>query len=499
MDETEHDGVRILGANEAAAGGSGPVKPAAAPPRSTPPPTAGTPSTTWDDDEGGWNPEWLATDGDLDVDDQMDPADGAYADAGTIWGDEPTYEAEGAQGRIPNAEGYSAPAAASPPILRFEDDEAHDDGRDSWSTFTNKGPRWRSGGDDFDDEDEAAVASLGSPQTRVGTLDPDRGEESDLYAFARDDGEGAERAPEGPRKSGRAGGRRPAERSSGGAPRPPLRKPGARRAASLGMRVATGALLMAVFFGVLAVFKEKGGVALVALVAVLGVFEFYTSLRQRGFQPAVLPGAVTTLLLPIAAYSEGSVGIVITLLLSTLTTLVWYLVGVVRDRPAVNMAVTLLGVLYVGLLAGTAGLFLASPHGVGILIVTVVGTVIYDMVGFFVGANLGRRPLAPDISPNKTIEGLLGGCFAAVIGCVVLGKNIMPWSDESTGVLVILGIVLAVMAPLGDLTESMIKRDLGIKDMGSILPGHGGVLDRVDAMLFAVPAVYCIARWQGWA
>ena len=413
----------------------------------------------------------------------------------------------------PEADAYNAPAASAPPILRFEDDEAHDDGREAWSSFAERGPRWRTGGADFDENDEDAVASLGSADTRVGTLDPDRGDESDLYRFADDADETRKpRAPrEGARTSGRAGAKRPPQRSSGGpgssgsgsgnGPRQGQRPVPAKRSATLAMRFGTGILLIGIFIGTLALLKEKGGVALVSLVAVLSVFEFYTSLRQRGFQPAVLPGAVAVLLLPVAAYAEGSVGIVITLLLTTLATLLWYLFGVVRDRPAVNMAVTLLGVLYVGVLAGTAGLFLAAPNGwgVGILAGAVVGTIIYDMVGFFVGANLGSRPLAPDISPNKTLEGLLGGMVAAVITSVVLGKMLGPWSDQSTPTLIVLGLVIAVMAPLGDLTESMIKRDLGIKDMGTLLPGHGGVLDRVDALLFTVPAVYCIARWKGWA
>ena len=507
MDETEHEGVRILGASEAAM--------SRPPDRSTTPPSApsrSAPTPSWDDeDEEGWDSEWLAADGDLDLDGDQYAANDSFGDNGDsgeaadgeAWLEQADGEHEDdglTQSRLIDNEGYAPPSAA-PPVLRFEDDEAHDDGRDQWSTFTNKGPRWRSGGDDFDDADDEAVASLGSADTRVGTLDPDRGEESDLYAFA--DGEDSPSAPnvgrpkDGTRTSGRAGARRPAERSGVANPRPPLRQPSS-RSASLGMRVATGALLIAVFIGVVAIFKEKGGVALVSLVAVVGVWEFFASLRQRGFQPAVLPGAIATFLLPIAAYSKGPAGIVITILLATLATLLWYLFGVVRDRPAVNMAVTVLGVLYVGFLAGTAGLFLANQDGVRILLGAVVGTVVYDMVGYFVGANIGRRPLAPEISPNKTVEGLLGGVIAAFMACVILGHFMSPWS-ASTSTAVVLGLAVAIMAPLGDLTESMIKRDLGIKDMGSLLPGHGGVLDRVDAMLFTVPAVYCIARWKGWA
>ena len=500
MDETGHDEVRILGANEAAS--SRPSE------RSTASHArSGTPS--WDDEDEGWDSGWLAADGDLDPEGEpfSRSVPGRLGDEEAVvdvWGGDSDYP-DGPDGfdddnRGADIDSYSAPSAAE--VLRFEDDESHDDGRESWSSFAKKGPRWRTGGEDFDEDDDRAVAALGSPDTRVGTLDPDRSDQSDLHGLSNGGREhqsprGTAQEP-GPRVSGRAGARRPAERSGAGSPRPPLRPSSARKSVSLGMRVGTGALLLGVFVGTLALFKTKGGVALVALVAVLGVFEFYTSLRQRGFQPAVLPGALATLLLPIAAYSEGTVGVVITVLLTTLATLLWYLFGVVRDRPAVNMAVTLLGVLYVGVLAGMAGLFLANRHGVGILVGAVIGTVVYDMVGFFVGANLGRRPLAPDISPNKTVEGLIGGVLAAFAASVILGNVLTPWSD-STGATLMLGLAIAVMAPLGDLTESMIKRDLGIKDMGSLLPGHGGVLDRVDALLFTVPAVYCIARWQGWA
>jgi len=502
MDETEHDEVRILGANEAAR--SRPSE------RSAASHARSAPTPSWDDEDEGWDSGWLAADGDLDLEGEPFPRSvqgrpGDEEEVADVWGGDSDYPV-GPDGfendhRGADIDSYSAPSAAAA-VLRFEDDESHDDGRETWSSFAKKGPRWRTGGEDFDEDDDRAVAALGSPDTRVGTLAPDRADQSDLHGFS--DGEREHLSPRGtakelgPRVSGRAGARRPAERSGAGSPRPPLRPSSARKSVSLGMRVGTGALLLAVFVGTLALFKTKGGVALVALVAVLGVFEFYTSLRQRGFQPAVLPGALATLLLPIAAYSHGTVGVVITVLLTTLATLLWYLFGVVRDRPAVNMAVTLLGVLYVGVLAGTAGLFLANKHGVGILVGAVIGTVVYDMVGFFVGANLGRRPLAPDISPNKTVEGLIGGVLAAFAASVILGNVLTPWSDSTSATLV-LGLAIAVMAPLGDLTESMIKRDLGIKDMGSLLPGHGGVLDRVDALLFTVPAVYCIARWQGWA
>ena len=103
---------------------------------------------------------------------------------------------------------------------------------------------------------------------------------------------------------------------------------------------------------------------------------------------------------------------------------------------------------------------------------------------------MGRRTLSPEWSPNKTVEGLVAGVVASVLlGAIVASVlGITPWDDLGDGLL--LGIIVAIFAPLGDLCESMLKRDLGLKDFGSLLPGHGGVLDRFDAMLFCLPAVY---------
>jgi phosphatidate cytidylyltransferase len=107
---------------------------------------------------------------------------------------------------------------------------------------------------------------------------------------------------------------------------------------------------------------------------------------------------------------------------------------------------------------------------------------------------MGSKPLAPEISPNKTVEGVIGGAVVTIVATVlILGfiPHIHPWDG---GKALWLAIIVSIFAPLGDLAESMIKRDLGLKDMGSILPGHGGVLDRFDALLFVLPASYYLLR-----
>jgi phosphatidate cytidylyltransferase len=147
----------------------------------------------------------------------------------------------------------------------------------------------------------------------------------------------------------------------------------------------------------------------------------------------------------------------------------------------------------VGVLGSFAALLLKFPldHGIGLLLGAVIATAAYDIGAFFAGRWAGHTPLAPDISPGKTVEGLVGACFATLAVCLILVSHIGPWNVKRA---FLLAVVTMVAAPLGDLCESMLKRDLGIKDMGTILPGHGGILDRIDALLFVVPATYYLVR-----
>ena len=142
-------------------------------------------------------------------------------------------------------------------------------------------------------------------------------------------------------------------------------------------------------------------------------------------------------------------------------------------------------------MGGFAGLILALPDGVGLLLGLVLCSVAADIFGYLAGRRFGRRHIAPQISPNKTVEGLLAGMAGSIVVGFVLVGSISPWGRFSA---LALGVVVAVVAPLGDLCESLLKRDLGVKDLGGILPGHGGVLDRFDAMLFALPAVYYLIK-----
>ncbi len=254
-------------------------------------------------------------------------------------------------------------------------------------------------------------------------------------------------------------------------------------------RIITGVLVAA---ACLLVFNAGTGPTawLVALIVGLGVLELCTALRAEGYRPAVVIALLGSVALVLAAYESGQSAYPMVLSMVILGTLLWYLAQVVRGRPAIGFATTLLPFAYVGCLGAFASLILGFDNGVGMLVGLAICTVAYDVCGFAAGRQFGRRPLMA-VSPNKTVEGLVAGMVGSVFFAVVVVGMITPWDRLSA---LALGAVVAVLAPLGDLCESMLKRDLGVKDLGGLLPGHGGILDRFDAILFCLPAVYYLVR-----
>ena len=158
-----------------------------------------------------------------------------------------------------------------------------------------------------------------------------------------------------------------------------------------------------------------------------------------------------------------------------------------KQRPPC-WAAYIFGVLYVGLLLGHYALLRNLEHGVALVFFVIIVTWLSDTGGFFVGKTLGKHPLAPILSPKKTVEGLLGGIVFSVIGAIICQFTFIPFF--AFGQCVVLGASLALLGALGDLSESAIKRSVRVKDSGTIIPGHGGVLDRVDSLLFTGPAMH---------
>jgi phosphatidate cytidylyltransferase len=176
------------------------------------------------------------------------------------------------------------------------------------------------------------------------------------------------------------------------------------------------------------------------------------------------------------------------LALTAVAILVWRLAdgaeGYLRDVTA-----GILAVVYVPFLAGFAALLTAEDRGAQRVLMFLILVVCNDTGGYAAGVLAGRHPLAPKISPKKSWEGLIGSVIAAGVGGALCMSQMLHgqyWQGA------VIGLAVVVSATLGDLCESMIKRDLGIKDMGNLLPGHGGVMDRLDSLLPTAPVVYLL-------
>lgn len=168
-----------------------------------------------------------------------------------------------------------------------------------------------------------------------------------------------------------------------------------------------------------------------------------------------------------------------------------------RTFPLANTAVTVLGAAWIALPASFALPVFRTPDSAALVIGVIGLTALNDVAAYSCGRAFGSRPLAPRLSPNKTVEGFLGGAIITLLAAALVGR--LGWLEPFTlASLLVLAGVVCLAGPAGDLAESGIKRSIGIKDMGSILPGHGGILDRVDSYLFTIPAAYLTFLWFGY-
>jgi phosphatidate cytidylyltransferase len=226
------------------------------------------------------------------------------------------------------------------------------------------------------------------------------------------------------------------------------------------------------------------GAALVG--GLLALHELYV--MGRGLRPLVLGGYVGLLLTLLGAELGETAWMVAGIFATVLVAFVVYGFSDARPSATAAISLTLLGVLWVGGGLGTLMLLRAIPENGRLAIYTVLIAVFADdTAAYFVGRAIGRHKLAPTISPGKSWEGFIGGTVAAMAVAFFAMYDQGFLSDVEA---LALGAAVALSSTLGDLFESAIKRDLGVKDSGSLLAGHGGVLDRVDAFLFAFPAAY---------
>lgn len=358
--------------------------------------------------------------------------------------------------------------------------------------------------DDFDDDDDFFADG---PYTDSSFIvdGSDQVEELEDDLLVDDDVDAAPpQSPKGPGQRQRRPSKRPPEDpqpKSGGGDRP------------LGLAIGVGVALVAVG---LACFWFGGltTALLVTVIVTAASLEYFSAVRSAGHNPATLLGGVAVAGLIFATYTSATGAYPVVLGLTVLSAMLWYLWVAPGEGAVQNLGLTLLGVLWVGFLGSFATLFvgigrqlqdssasITSNPGIGVLIAAVIAAVSHDVGAYFCGKYLGKTPLSA-ASPNKTQEGLIGGILVSVVMTfVIVGVIGVAPIGGNIGRVFIFAVLCAVVAPFGDLCESFVKRDLGIKDMGSILPGHGGLLDRFDALLFVLPTAYFVTVlfdvWSG--
>ena len=254
---------------------------------------------------------------------------------------------------------------------------------------------------------------------------------------------------------------------------------------------------LGIFIVVSLIWAKPAFVVLVAVALALGSVELYQALRKLGMTAAIIPIVIGSVAISIGSYLAGIQKPIIfsttsvllaALALTVIGAMIWRMpggaAGYVKDTAA-----SLLIIAYVPMLGSFTALMLAGEEGGSRLVVFIAVVAMSDTGGLVAGVLFGKHPLAPRISPKKSWEGLAGslvfGVGAGVVGAIY-GLGVPFWVG------IILGVCLVAVGTCGDLIESMIKRDVGIKDMSSFLPGHGGVMDRLDSLLVAAPVAWLI-------
>jgi phosphatidate cytidylyltransferase len=232
---------------------------------------------------------------------------------------------------------------------------------------------------------------------------------------------------------------------------------------------------------------------MVTVVVLLGLSEFYRmslpAERKAERYAAVAVGGLLTLV-PVL-----NVGAALpSLTLVTFFFAIWFLLRFGDLHSVIqHLALVLLGFLYLPLLLGHLSLLHGLPHGKEWIFLVLFIVMLGDSAAYFTGINWGRRKLYPAVSPNKSVEGALGGLLGSFVGALLFKYGFFP--ELSVGDCVILGLGLGALGQVGDLFESMLKRSFGVKDSGTLIPGHGGILDRLDSLIFAFAPAYYYALW----
>ncbi len=455
--------------------------------------------STWSDD----GPSWSAA---PDVGAQPMSADEATLAM-------PAVVIDSAAGEAPEMPHWSEPATGQMPAAF-----AADDGTEPSS---DSGPRFRSDSDDWNDADFAAalardddddLSDMRISHAEPAPLDADEDDAAFVAAVRARRSAGTRAVVTSTPQA------RPRPSATGRRPNPPRRTAvgeeleGDMLPVGGSGRNVSQAFGTAAIFGTIALFCFYFGRETTAVLAaaVLGVcaFEMCTALQSKGLRPATVPVVIGVAITPLVALkvdvvaaggASAGMGVYPMVVVGTLVTaasMMWFLFKVGPGRPVVGIATSIMTYAYIGGLGGFVGLLLQRKHGVALLAGTLLCVIAYDVAGYFFGSRFGNAKIAPDISPNKTVEGTVAGVLGSLLMGLIALANIEPWQNGGRNSLLLMavtGFLIGVAALIGDLVESMLKRDLGVKDFGSVLPGHGGFLDRFDGLLFALPLAYFLS------
>lgn len=229
---------------------------------------------------------------------------------------------------------------------------------------------------------------------------------------------------------------------------------------------------------------------LVVFFSVIGQHEYLTFAESKGFRPARKSSIALTIILLVAAVFYPAT--VVTQLMMAGLILVYTRMLLQPDKRISNLvdaSLTTLGVIYVGWFFSHILQLRKLPDGAAMITLLLVGSAFTDMGGFFVGRKIGKRKLHPKVSPKKTVEGAIGGVFTAIAACLFVGYLTSLCYIHCFSA----AVIIAIAGQFGDLFESSLKRDVGVKDSGTAIPGHGGALDRFDSLAFAAPIFYLYA------
>lgn len=233
----------------------------------------------------------------------------------------------------------------------------------------------------------------------------------------------------------------------------------------------------------------------VTLLSVIGIYEYNRCFKAKGYNPISLIGYISCLAIPLLGAGISAIekmNIIIIAIPILLVIMFAYIVIKQLKVTIVDVAITVLSIIYVPFLFSFIKLLFLQQHGRIFAILAFVSSVCTDTFAYEIGSRFGKHKLSPIVSPKKSIEGSIAGIIGSVMGCIIVSIITNTYFSTNFNIILmaIMGIILSIVGQIGDLAASSIKRFCGQKDFSNIMPGHGGILDRFDSVMFISPILY---------